>query len=288
MCLQNTQVDVLKEIRAWADGPDKRCIYWLNGLAGTGKSTMARTIAREYFERGRFGASFFFLKGGGDVGHAGKFPTTIAFQLAEKSPCLKSYICGAVSENNDIKDQSLRDQWHQLILQPLSRIDGNSSRSSYILVVDALDKCEGESDIWVILLLLAEAQSLKTVQLQNFVLHNISPSIVDHDIRIFVEYNFKLIGRERSLDAGWPGEQIIKRLIQNASGLFIWAATACRFVRDGKRFAVKRLAMILEDSVDFASAPEKHLNEIYVTVLKQSIGSDYTDEEREDLYSTGP
>ncbi|KAF2175810.1 purine and uridine phosphorylase [Zopfia rhizophila CBS 207.26] len=44
-CLPGTRVDVLREIHEWADGQDKRCIFWLNGLAGTGKSTIARTMA---------------------------------------------------------------------------------------------------------------------------------------------------------------------------------------------------------------------------------------------------
>jgi hypothetical protein len=73
------------------------------------------------------------------------------------------------------------------------------------------------------------------------VLHNISPAIVDHDISIFLEYNLKVIKQERALDAGWPSEEVIKRLVQSASGLFIWAATACRFIRKGKRFPTKRL-----------------------------------------------
>ena len=73
----------------WADGDDERCIFWLNGMAGTGKSTIARTIARKYYEQERLGASFFFSRGGGDVSHAGKFFTSIAVQLANKSPSLK-------------------------------------------------------------------------------------------------------------------------------------------------------------------------------------------------------
>jgi hypothetical protein len=71
-CLPNTRVDLLQEIREWADGTDKRPIFWLRGLAGTGKSAIARTIAREYYERHRLAASFFFSKDiGGDVRHAG-------------------------------------------------------------------------------------------------------------------------------------------------------------------------------------------------------------------------
>jgi hypothetical protein len=52
-------------------------------LAGTGKSTIARTVARRYYDEQRLAASFFFSCGGGDIGHAGKLMTSIAVQLAE-------------------------------------------------------------------------------------------------------------------------------------------------------------------------------------------------------------
>ena len=92
------------------------------------------------------------------------------------------------------------------------------------------------------------------------------------------------IGQERSLDTPWPGEEVIGYLVQIASGLFIWAATACRFIREGKRFAIKRLDTILQGSGSAVTAPEKHLDEIYTTVLKHSITIEYTDEEKEESY----
>ena len=308
LCLPNTRVDVLNEIRAWADGQEERCIFWLSGLAGTGKSTIARTVAREYFDKGRLGASFFFSKGGGDVSHAGKFFTSIAVQLAQSSPSLKRYICEAVKKRSDIGSKSLDDQWRQLVLGPLSKLNGDSCRSSYILVVDALDECDDENNIRIILQLLAEARSLTTVKLQvfltsrpetpirhgfyqipqtehqDFVLHSISAAIVDHDISIFLEYNLGLIRQKWALDADWPSEQVIRRLVQNASGLFIWVATAYRFISEGKHFAPKRLNTIIEGSSTSAITPEKHLDEIYITVLKQSISPNFTDEEKEELY----
>jgi hypothetical protein len=176
-----------------------------------------------------------------------------------------------------------------------------------VLVVDALDECDSEDDIRTIIQLVTEARTLKTVRLrvfltsrpeipirhgfcqipdtehQDFVLHNISPSIINHDISIFLQYNLNFITSERSLGAGWPSEQIVKRLVYNASGLFIWAATACRFIRERKRFATKRLDMILESSSTTINAPEKHLNEIYLTVLRHSISSNYTPEDAEAL-----
>jgi hypothetical protein len=57
-CLPNTRVSLLQEIYNWVDSEDERCIFWLNGLAGSGKSIIARTVARRYFEQQRLGASF--------------------------------------------------------------------------------------------------------------------------------------------------------------------------------------------------------------------------------------
>jgi hypothetical protein len=175
-------------------------------------------------------------------------------------------------------------------------------------VVDALDECDDDSNIRIILQLLAETRSLEKVQLrvfltsrpeipirsgfyqipdaehQDFVLHSISPSVVDHDISLYLEYNLRLIGQELSLGADWPGGDTIQCLVYNASGLFIWAATACRFIREGKRFTATRLGTILGSSTTM-NAPERHLNEIYITVLKHSVSPEYTAEEKMELYS---
>ena len=230
-------------------------------------------------------------------------------QLANSVPALRRYICNAISEYTNLTNLSLHDQWHQLVLGPLSKLTDGSCPSSCVLVIDALDECDGDNNIWAILHLLAEVRSLTTIRLrvfmtsrpeipirhgfyhipdaehQDFVLHSISPSVVDRDISTFLEYSLDNIRQERRLDAGWPGEQVIRDMVQKASGLFIWAATACRFVREGKRFATMRLATILEGSSTAITAPEKHLNEIYITVLEHSISPDYVDEEKEGLYA---
>ncbi|KAK5634087.1 hypothetical protein RRF57_009801 [Xylaria bambusicola] len=306
VCLPNTRVGLLKEIYNWVDSEDERCIFWLNGLAGTGKSTIARTVARRYYAQKRLGASFFFSRGGGDVGHASKFFTSIAVQLAYNAPSLRRYISEAAEEQIDIVNHSLRDQWHQLVLRPLSKLDKRLSPSSYLLIIDAIDECANEDHIRTILQLLAEARSLTTVRLrvfltsrpeipirhgiraipqaehQDFVLHNIQQTIVNHDISLFLEYNLGTIGQDYSLGANWPGEVVLRQLVLYACGLFIWAATACRFIREGRRFARKRLDTILKGSSSAITEPEKHLNEIYLAVLKHSISSGYLEEEKEE------
>ena len=73
--------------------------------------TIARTVAHEYSKNEGLGASFFFSRGGGDAGHAGKFVTTVAVQLANNVLSLKHYICEAIADRGDITSKSLRDQW---------------------------------------------------------------------------------------------------------------------------------------------------------------------------------
>ena len=122
-------------------------------------------MARRYNEQKRLGASFFFSKGGGDVSHAGKFFTSLAVQLAYTVPSLQTDICDTVRERSDIANLSLLDQWRRLILGPLSK---QKSHQSYVLVIDALDECEGDKNVRIILGLLAEARSLQTVRLRVF------------------------------------------------------------------------------------------------------------------------
>jgi hypothetical protein len=114
------------------------------------------------------------------------------------------------------------------------------------------------------------------------VLHNISASIVDHNISVFVEHNLKLLGEEHCLDTCWPGKDVILQLTQIAGGLFIWAATACRFIQEGP-FADERLQTLLEGSTS-TTAPEEHLNELYTTVLTKSTRSDHSAKEKEALH----
>jgi len=213
-CLPDTRVELLNEITTWGDTSDGPCVFWLNGMAGTGKSTISRTVAHHFADQRRLGASFFFSRGQGDLGHAEKFFTTIASQMAHALPTLKRHICEAIAEDHRIGTQGLSEQWKKLIFRPLSKLENTlSQRLPIILVIDALDECEREDrkdDTQVILRLLAEAKDLPTIKLRIFltsrpevsiyhsfsamsrlthqdcILHHISRDVIDHDILIFI------------------------------------------------------------------------------------------------------
>src|SRR4051812_24634096 len=68
-CLPGTRTGLLDHIAKWVGDPQGKCIFWLNGMAGTGKSTISRTVARSLIVKGQLGASFFFKRGEGDRGN---------------------------------------------------------------------------------------------------------------------------------------------------------------------------------------------------------------------------
>ena len=294
-CLPDTRVDILRQIMEWSADPCHKSIFWLNGMAGTGKSTIARTITRTLTEQRRFVANFFFSRGRGDLSHTGKLFSTIAIQLAVTCRPLRHLICEAIAEHGNISRQSMRDQWTKLIHEPLMKLSGDPQPPPiFVLVIDALDECGRQEDILTLLQLLREVKDLRTVQLrvlvtsrpetpiqlgfqaipgdvhEDFKLHTISPAVVRHDIAIFLRHELNKIGEGRSLLLDWPGEQKLEILVGRSSGLFIYAATVCRFVQDPKWLPAKRLDIVLRGSDD-GQSPTQRLDEMYVQILKSSI-----------------
>ncbi|RMZ92596.1 hypothetical protein DV736_g166, partial [Chaetothyriales sp. CBS 134916] len=284
-CLSGTRVDLLQKIYSWANEGDERHIFWLDGWAGTGKSTIARTVAEKYHkERKWLVASYFFSRGGGDTSRATKFVGTIATQIAQKSPEFKKLLQKTVSQDGGIVERVLRDQWRELIVAPLSQLEADSVKPHIIIVVDALDECEKESDIGQVLQLLADTEDLDRGHIrilitsrpeipiqhgfkqlsdssyQGFVLHSVSDEVVDRDICRFLEHQLRHIKSK---------EQDIAQLVKNAAGLFIWAATACRFVGKGTS-AKKRLAIVLGRSTSTLT-PNEYVYGIYIAYLQEVI-----------------
>jgi hypothetical protein len=188
-------------------------------------------------------------------------------------------------EQEDVMDNSLRDQWEHLIIKPLSKINSDSPPSTVLLVVDALDECDNERDIQVIVRVLTTARSPSNIRLriiitsrpdilirhgfrkipeaehEVFVLREISRTLVNRDLSIFFENNFSTIREERGFDDHWPGMRIIRRLVEISCGLFIWASTACRFIREGRQLAMRRIDILI-NGYHSGAGPEKHLDQI--------------------------
>lgn len=269
----------------------------MNGAAGTGKSTIARTVARAFADQQQLGASFFFKRGEGERGNAKRFFTTIAIQLVSRVSGLGPGIKKAIEADPDISEKNLKDQFEKLILHPL--LDSAYPQAAVLLIViDALDECELDNDIRMILQLLSRTKDLKSVSLRVFVtsrpelhirlgfkrlldgtfedliLHQVAKKTIQHDIRVYFENELARVREERSLSSGWPRQDQIEALVEQAVPLFIFAATACRYISDRRDNPRKRLEIILQ----YRKAKVSKLDATYLPILNHL----FDEEDKED------
>ncbi|GES63346.1 WD domain protein [Aspergillus terreus] len=294
-CLPGTRTELLLDIEEWAVSTKGKCIFWLKGLAGTGKSTISRTVAKSFKERGLLAASFFFKRGGGDRGNAARFFTTMTLQLFAKIPEIRPAILQVIRENPGISAKPLKVQFNELIYQPLHGLDRPEKRSSpLVIVIDALDECENDHDIRVILELLPRVQELNYATLrifvtsrpelpihfgfqtvkhshQDLILHEIPEPIIERDISLFLEHKLAKIRDERALSMGWPGKADIQTLLTMSVPLFVFAATICRLLEDHNLDPEQCLTEILK-----YQSQESKLDGTYLPAKFAAFGLAYT------------
>jgi len=281
-------------------------------MAGTGKSTISRTVAQSFADDGQLAASFFFKRGEGERGNASRFFTTIAAQLVHAVPAVIPYLSKAIDADPCISGRTIKDQFENLIFQPLSEVGRMSEATlKLVFVIDALDECEREGDIRTILHLLSQIRRLKTIRLRIFLTSrpelpirlgfrkmsadtyqrfklqdDIPKATIEHDISSFLEAKFKIIRDDyngshpdSSLSQDWPTEQTIRALTEMAIPLFIIAATMIRIVGDSRWTPQKRLADVLKYRMNDQISK---LDKTYLPVLDHLL-DDLSDWERDDL-----
>ncbi|CZR64901.1 related to vegetatible incompatibility protein HET-E-1 [Phialocephala subalpina] len=156
-CYRGTRVELLRQIDTWASDRSSECIFWLNGIAGTSKSIISRTVAQNFAGKGELGASFFFKRGKGDRGHAGLFIITIATQLVQKLSSLAPHVRNAIEADHMISRKALKQQFETLVLQPLGKIRIEPQKFSRIVImINALNECDREKDVRIIIRLLSQ------------------------------------------------------------------------------------------------------------------------------------
>ncbi|KZP23423.1 hypothetical protein FIBSPDRAFT_456450 [Athelia psychrophila] len=293
-CTERTRIDVIDMIETWTDnGPP---VFWLKGSAGTGKSTIAFTVAKSFQERGILGASFFCSRDDAECSNNKLIFPTIAYQLARLHPGFRRRLVEVMKERPDIVHSDVAYQLHELIVEPLATMQDLDQRC--VIVIDALDECRDDNTVSVILSALSRhvrtlsplkifltsrpehnmnigfGESVLQAATLHLVLHEINLSEVEADIKTYLISHLELIRKEYGIDKSWPSDAEVDSLSKLSWGLFMFAAMSIRFIQDlnyhnpqGQLAHIIGNAMLLKDDI---LDPRHRLDKLYVQVLRNA------------------
>ena len=306
-CLTGTREAILDEIESWTKDFDKSPVYWLNGLAGTGKSTIAQTTSERLFADGLLGASFFCSRDFKDRSDLRLIFPTLSFQLAYRYPDFRSVLVPLLQSNPDIGHESLCNQMEKLIVAPLKE-----KGISTVIVIDALDECTDDEPQSAILSVMGRlVEEIPQVKLlitgrpepriqsgfrlkllrpltEVFVLHMVEHAVINADIRRFLEARLSALAQRFQLN-GWPSDEHIDLLCRRAAGLFVYAVATVKFLDHKTRPPPQRLDVIIklpectthEGQTRYRN--NETLDSLYTSILKTAFDFDAEDPEEDSL-----
>ncbi|PMD67612.1 WD40 repeat-like protein, partial [Hyaloscypha bicolor E] len=277
-CHRGTRVALLKDIYcrdiyAWVDDADSSPVFWLQGKAGTGKSTISQTVATQYDSLRALGASFFIKRGAGLRDKAARIFSTIAHQLAHRLPLFSKYLVDAIEEISDIPHENIKTQFETFILVRL--VIAQLPRLNEISWVRVKCFVTSRPEIPI----LVEFHKI-TSSYRPLVLQDISEDVVKADISVYLQSSLSKIRDEYNLfntlcplESNWPGQTDLDILVEMSFPLFIFAKTVCRFVKDyelGGYPEVQRKKVF--DYREFRSRGQHfHLHATYLPILERIL-----------------
>ena len=300
-CMKGTRRDVLHQLENWWNDQQDKRVFWLNGLAGTGKSTIAQTFAEITFADGILGASFFCSRYYEDRSNLQTIFPTLAFQLAHKYPRFRQELIPVLMASPGVGGEPLCNQMEKLIVRPFQE-----TQIDTLVIINALDECRDKEPASTLLSVLArylheiphvkffitgrpESRIRSGFRLQSLKphtdilkLHEVEKSSVDSDIRLLFQIQLVSIAKNRSdcnLPEPWPSSADLDTLCEKAAGLFIYASTVIRFVAAEHHQPTKRLADIVGLPQSTVQEGMSGLDKLYTEVLQVAFPNKQADDE---------
>ncbi|KAG6915119.1 hypothetical protein DXG01_013199 [Tephrocybe rancida] len=304
-CDQGTRVEVLEAIRHWVyDHSEKsQNFLWLTGDPGCGKSAITATIAQECKDKSCLWAQFFINRNLAETTDPSKYFPTIARQLSGHSRMVEHHVYDTVVEKRSIADRMTADQAAKLFISALAKASNIKEATPVLVVIDGLDETNGEylydtaeifsqlfetlSDHRNVKILISSrtdheihepfTQTLKNRHVKHLHLDTADP-FSRRDVDRYLKEHLHKIAIKNKLDpTQWPGDDHLNRLSEQASGLFIWAATVIKFLDARIRKRGKEGLYRVLEQLDL---PEKaDINTLYTLILKITYDDDSTTED---------
>jgi hypothetical protein len=275
-------------------------VFWLAGLAGTGKSTIMKTLCQRINNDNRFLlTSFFASRNSAERRDPYTILHTFAYELATTSDLICPHVLSSLRAPQDIMQERMHEQVEQLLAEPIqkSQLHGRT----IVFVIDALDECYKNAGIEGGRLVELLAQSLQHLPVKLIVasrqedtlanmfrslgpvslrLHEIGLAIVEADVRRVFDEGFADIRRKRAFSletSQWPSQSQLDELVHLTGPFFIYAATVLKFVGAPRFSPEQQLCQVLERGSVISpdsSQPFLQIDKLYLNVLQTATVDD--------------
>ncbi|CAE6478076.1 unnamed protein product [Rhizoctonia solani] len=291
-CTPNTRVQEIAMILGWVRNQGDGPMYWLNGMAGTGKTTIAYSTCAALDSAHMLGASFFCSRLREECRDVNMIIPSIAYQLARFSRPFHHALCNALEKDPDAHVKRLHMQFNALIKDPILQVQ-HTLPEELTVVIDALDECDNKESTGRMLdVLLRESARLPIKFVlssrpepeirdqmservrSRLVLHELDKGKVQVDIETYLRVELSPMS---------PSEAQIAALVERAGILFIYAATAVRYIGhdDFRRNPNARLRTLLGVQQVPKTKRNDEIDELYTTILEAALGDQGIDEEEQ-------
>src|ERR1700722_7693992 len=299
VCLPGTRIAPLEDIWPWiqsADDTKSAEVFLLSDLAGTGKSSIAHSVAKRCYDAGLLASSFFFDRDVAERNGPQNLFTTIARDLAPLNHGFSERINLILENDRSLAWASPSRQFDQLILAP-SLI--HRFAKPIVIVIDALDEgCSSE----LLKILCNEIPKLPgsfriflTSRPENHIVIALSHAAHVHrrsidisgdanksDIGLYCRERLRHIAFQKELGADWPGAQLSEEFQIKAEGLFIWVSAVSEYLSNPKTYDPdSKFRSLLSDRNLSGLPAEQKMDKLYAEILNNS---DWDDKSYVEMY----
>jgi hypothetical protein len=279
------------ELSDWVnDGAQELTTFWLNGMAGTGKTAIASTFARDMEKQGILGATFFIDRQEAQRRDLSRIVQTLAYDLAKDNYRQLEAVWTVLRNDPTFERLSFEKQLRLLIKEPLDLV----SPETLVIVIDGLDEC-GAADGALLLETLVRSLSHHPIKLfvtsrneteiadtLHDILHTpyqLQDVEISGDVRLYWEHNLDEL-RHRKRLPNWRSMVALDDLVELTGVLFIYATTLFEIIQDTKTSPIKELVKLLEISrtgsgpaIAFAapSVYQGPLVKLYLHILTETV-----------------
>ena len=297
VCTPGTRTRLLDQIIKWAKdtSPTSPKVYWLFGPAGSGKTTIAYTIARRFEFAGEkgdiiiLGGNFFCSRQFEDAKRSKCIIRTIAYHLA--------LVCKPFAHalRFDITYQNPTAQIDGLLVKPweasrAARAADVTLPLHYLIIIDALDEIDGEGGSDLLRHLFDVLNGDQLPGLKFFATSRQDPSLVDR-VKGFERkelFHLQDVGKEEVrgdiityLKSELPHlatRAEIGKVANSADGLFIYAATVVRYLAgyepiEQDELLARLLSVPNSGPLESSGDDSYLLDKLYFDILKDAFGN---------------